>query len=200
LSLRKLIDLLTSKVFGSVTAGAVSRLDVLNSICTTPETLLATNWASDISRPMDLHVHIQLILCIEFTVAFSTLKLSEPRHASGTTGALIALSPLIAAEFTANAPFITLRAITTHFEELFAQRNRCVCLCASTTIECSLHLFFGLNGLSLVILQRVEVLLCSFLALGSERREAGGRREYPLGMKSSPRLRRDVSNERAIWR
>ena len=71
--LSKVIDLL-SCIVSSRTARTVSTFNVLDGISTGAKSLLSAHRTFDVARAMNLHVHLQLVSGVEFTVTFSTLK------------------------------------------------------------------------------------------------------------------------------
>jgi hypothetical protein len=109
LALRKLINLVAG-VVDSDTGTAVSTFNVLHRIRSTLESLVPTDRTGYSSWAMNLHVHIELILAIEFSVALWTSDCLVDTFVA--PGRIFAFGPLIVAKVT--APITTVSTIAYH--------------------------------------------------------------------------------------
>lgn len=139
LSSGKAIDLLPRIVL-SETSRAVSRLHVLHCVCSRAEALLTAHRARHVARPVDLHVHVELVLRGERAVTLATLKgraatvpstiratavpsaattTAIPVHAALATRQAGALAPLVGAKVGVAEIVTAIAALAAH----------CCCYC-----------------------------------------------------------------------
>jgi hypothetical protein len=123
----KLIDLI-SRVVRSTTAAAVATFYVLNCVGSRTKAAISADRTSHITRPMDLLVHVELVLRTEALIACSTRKRdrrdsgipsavatpSKAIHTILTTRVAIALQPLVAAERLAALEAVAVSADASH--------------------------------------------------------------------------------------
>jgi len=128
LPLSKLVYLLPRPVF-ALASGAVSAFHVLDHVGAAFEMSLSAQDARDGARAMDLHVHVQLVLVLELSVAFRTIvgRRMLICDDGGTDGGMVsrddaihaarvavAFHPLVTTEFAIGAPITALRAVPPH--------------------------------------------------------------------------------------
>lgn len=117
LSAGKLENLLPG-VIASPAAPTVAALDVLDGVCTRTEAGFPADWTRNSAGPVDLRVHIQLVLVIEPSIAHTALKdgsgLMVVVHARPATTVPVALRPLVPAELAAASPVVALGTVSTH--------------------------------------------------------------------------------------
>jgi hypothetical protein len=152
----KLIDLISCVVL-STTAAAVATFYVLNGVGSGTKAALSADRTSHITRPMDLLVHVKLVLRTEALIACAA-RIRDRRsavpataiaiHTTLTTRIAITLQPLVAAERLAALEAVAVSADTSHgvetsssfavvaSEERTCRRkwaaNRCMCLSPET--------------------------------------------------------------------
>lgn len=116
LPLGKFINLSTCIVLRTTTSSAVSTFDMLHGIRTGFESFLTTNGTFDCFGSMNLHMHLELILGVEFTKAFMTLVGGGLRgiDAGFASGVSISFKPLIATEARVGLPISTIGTVASH--------------------------------------------------------------------------------------
>jgi len=137
LSLSKLVNLLP-RLVSTLAPSAVSTFHMLDHVGARFETLLLAQETGDNFRAVDLHVHVQFVLAVEHSLAFSTCKVGR-RRKSGLDGyekgigrcdkgidrlstddailaarAAIAFHPLVATELAVGTPDTAFRAAPPH--------------------------------------------------------------------------------------
>ena len=123
----KIVNLLPIVVsVRTVTTRTISAFDVLDGIRTGTEPTVTTDGTSNISRTMNLQMHIQLVLVVKFTITLSALKDGNWSDILVTATVLVvdavpapavsvAFRPLVAAKLTTGCPITALGTISSHY-------------------------------------------------------------------------------------
>jgi hypothetical protein len=115
LSLSKLVNLLP-RLVSTLAPSAVSTFHMLDHVGARFETLLLAQETGDNFRAVDLHVHVQFVLAVEHSLAFSTCKVGRRKSGDAILAAraAIAFHPLVATELAVGTPDTAFRAAPPH--------------------------------------------------------------------------------------
>ncbi len=120
LTLSKLVNLLP-RLLPTLAPSAVSTFHVLDHVGARFETFLPAQDTCDNFRAVDLHVHVQFVLAVEHSSAFSTCKVRWRKSGNISTDdtifaarAAITFHKLVATELAVGAPITAFRAVPPH--------------------------------------------------------------------------------------
>jgi hypothetical protein len=114
----KLVNLL-SYVVSSSTARTKAALNMLNSVCSRPETNFSTHGTSHVSRSVYLHMHVKIILVVKSAVTDAALErgyVCGLVDAISATRVAVAFVPLVPTEPATRSVVSTISAVSSHFQ------------------------------------------------------------------------------------